>query len=117
MLVHYQHNMKVLLKFAHLNYVSKGLVNEIVSHYEYIWKRTKGYTSTSILRSFHPVLRGDLTFYLYSKALKLCEIFKGMDMSVIRFISAEFEELHFKKDACIIRCNDVRKMIYIVYKG
>ncbi|KAI4457599.1 cyclic nucleotide-gated cation channel subunit a [Holotrichia oblita] len=117
MLVHYQHNIKVLLKFVHQNYISKSLSNEIVSHYEYVWKKTKGYTSTSILHSFHPVLTADFTYHLYSKTLRLCEIFKGIEVNVIRHISISFEELHFKKDACIIRCNDVGSKIYIVYSG
>ncbi|GJQ69135.1 hypothetical protein Trydic_g6293 [Trypoxylus dichotomus] len=117
MLVQYQHDIKSLLKFVKRNYVSKNLINEIVSHYEYTWKRTKGYTSTFILRSFHPVLRADFTYYLYAKTLRLSEIFKGVEVSVIRHISSEFEELHFKKDAYIIRCNDVGDTIYMVYKG
>lgn len=93
------------------------LQQETVAHYEYVWKKTKGHKTTGTLKNFHSVLKADLSFYLYATALKLTYVFNGIDNSTMRFISTFFDEYHYKKDAEIIRCNDINNYIYVVYKG
>lgn len=115
--MHYQHNMKIFLAFMKKYCHKVRLVQDTVAHYEYVWKKTKGYPTTRAIRTFHTVMKRDLTHFLYANALGASYLLHGTDTSFIRYISSSFEEAQFRKDAEIIRCNDISSYIYLVYRG
>lgn len=109
--------MKSFIKFANRNDVPTKLVDYTVQHYEYVWKRTKGYSSSTILKSFHPVLEADFCNHIYVPTLTLVDFFTGISLTDLTHLATNFVEEHFTKGAYIMRCNDVQRSLFIVHRG
>lgn len=97
--------------------IDEDLVALTIENYQYVWKKTQGTEVSKTLSGFHAHLHEDLGFDLYASTFKRTEFFCEADNSFFRLMGVQVREMYFKKDAEIIRCNDVQGLIYIVYKG
>lgn len=113
----FQERVKSFLKFVEKENIDEDLVNATVDHYEYIWKRTQGTDTDNVFRDFHPQLHQDVSYFLYSSTLHNIEFFQDAQEGFYTHFGMHVQELHFRKDSVIIRCNDVQSLMYIVYKG
>lgn len=97
--------------------IDEDLVELTIENYQYVWKKTRGTEVSESLKGFHAHLHEELGYELYSRTLERTEFFSEADNSFFRLMGVQVREIYFKKDAEIIRCNDVQGMIYIVSRG
>lgn len=113
----YQEQVKSFEGFVKKELIDEDLIATTIEHYQYVWKRTHGTDIAKSLSYFYPQLHEDLTFTLYAKTLMAADFFAGADNSFFRVLGVHVNEMYFKKDAEIIRCNDVQSLLYFVFKG
>lgn len=106
-----------MVKFLRNYLVNEALIKEAVDHYENIFNRCQGYDLNVILRNFFCVLCEEFTFSIYWPVLKTSELFSSSNDTDMHNLCAQFTLKHYKKDAMIIRCNDVQRYCYVVFKG
>lgn len=109
--------MKQFLKFAKEVRLEEKLVKETVAHNEYVWKETQGTSIVNVCSKLNLYLRVKFVCFLYEDTLRSTSLFVHLSPYSLRRLALSLEEVHFKKDAHIIRCNDVQTKLYIVYKG
>lgn len=97
--------------------IDEDLIALTIENYQYVWKKTQGTDVTKFLNGFHAQLHEDLAFNFYSSTFKKTEFFRDADNSFFRLMGVQVREMYFKKDAEILRCNDVQGMVYIVCRG
>ncbi|XP_022918862.2 uncharacterized protein [Onthophagus taurus] len=116
-LVEYQHNVNVMIKFMRDKLLTDTIIKEVTDHYENLYTKTQGCDANEILSTFFPMMTREIGNYMYRNMLSSAQLFADADAADIRFLTSLCKEVHFKKDADIIRCNQVQNDIYIVYKG
>ncbi|GJQ67379.1 hypothetical protein Trydic_g8265 [Trypoxylus dichotomus] len=116
-LTQYQHDVNVMVKYLQNYLISETLIKEVVDHYENLFNRSQGHDVNDIVASFFTVLYADFTYFMYWPILKTANLFCGCRSTDIHYLCTHFKQYSYKKDAHIIRCNDVQKFCYIVYKG
>ncbi|KAI4470520.1 cyclic nucleotide-gated cation channel subunit a [Holotrichia oblita] len=113
----HQARMKQFLAFAKDLLLEETLTQSVVQHYEHVWKATLG-TSISIISSkFNLYLRIQFVCFLYEASLRNTKLFAYAPPAIIQRLAPCLNEVHFKRGGIIIRCNDVQKYLYFVYKG
>jgi len=45
--------------------LAEGMKQRILNHYEYVWRKTKGFDPTKLFIGFPSSLHGDITFTMY----------------------------------------------------
>lgn len=113
----YQHDVNIMVKYLQNYLVDETLIKEVVDHYENLFNRYQGYDINQILASFFTVIYADFTYSMYWPVLKTAELFCGSKATDMRYLCSQFKQYIYKKDAQIIRCNDVQEYCYVVYKG
>ncbi|XP_017776010.1 PREDICTED: uncharacterized protein LOC108562248 [Nicrophorus vespilloides] len=116
-LVAHQNSIKNYMRFIKDKCVGNKSRNEILAHVENIWQKCKGEVPSVIFGRFYPKLKHDVFCALNRDALNNSVLFDEVDESFMRLLVPHLEEYDYKKDADIIRCNDVQQMVYIVGKG
>lgn len=104
-------------RFMKHELIDEDLVAHTIQNYQYVWKKTRGIVVHDILNDFHAHLHEDITMDLYADTFKITEFFCDADNSLYRLMSVHVHEMFFKKDAEILRCNDIQQMVYVVSKG
>ena len=66
---------------------------------------------------FNKYMRVRFASFLYERTLRSTAIFSSVSSNFVHVIVTALDEVHFKKDADIIRANDVQGKLYVVYKG
>lgn len=113
----YQARMKQFLKFAKEVKLNRSLIKETISHNEYVWEETQGTSVMDVCSKLNLYLRIKFVCFLYEDTLRSTSLFVNLSSHSLRRLALSLEEVHFKKDAQIIRCNDVQSKLYVVYKG
>ncbi|KAI4460643.1 cyclic nucleotide-gated cation channel subunit a [Holotrichia oblita] len=113
----YQARMKQFLKFAKEVKMSQDLIKETIAHNEYVWKETQGTSVVDVCNKLNLYLRVKFVCFLYEETLRSTSLFVALSQYSLQRLALNLAEVHFKKDAEIIRCNDVQSNLYIVYKG
>lgn len=104
-------------QFMNKEMIDEELLRHTIESYQYVWKKTQGTEISKSIKGFHAHLHEDLTYELYADTFRHAEFFSDADKSFYRLLGVEVREMFFKKDAEIVRCNDVQGLIYIVYRG
>ncbi|KAI4466385.1 helix-turn-helix psq domain [Holotrichia oblita] len=116
-LTQYQHDVNIMVTYLEKYLVDEALIKEAIDHYENLFNRSQGHDINKIIASFYGVLRGDVTFFMYWPVLQTVDLFSGSKENDMHYLCAQFTQHSYKKDAEIIRCNDVQEYCYVVYKG
>lgn len=98
-------------------YVSEDLVQDVLEHFEFVWKKTKGQNVKDQLVKLHNHLHKELALQLYMQTLENVKYFVGVDHSFHNFLCTRLDVTYFKKGADIIRCNDIQGKLFFICKG
>lgn len=109
--------MKQFLAFAKDLALDESLTKEMVDHCEHVWKETLGTDINIISSKFNLYLRIQFVCFLYEASLRNSKLFMLAPAAIIQRLAPSLREVHFKRGATIIRCNDVQRNLYFVHKG
>lgn len=113
----FQEKVDSFQQFMKKEMIDEDLVALTIENYRYVWRKTKGTVVSKFLSEFYAHLHEDLCFELYSSTFQLTEFLSEADSSLHRLLAVQVDEMYFKKDAEIIRYNDVQGMVYLICKG
>lgn len=98
-------------------YVDERLTELTISHFEHVWKKTRGNRISDLLNELHTTLHKDIAHLSYSDTISNVKLFQGLNESFHQMLSLHLSQLYYEKGADIIRCNDVQGNLFIVFKG
>ncbi|XP_022919020.2 uncharacterized protein [Onthophagus taurus] len=116
-LSNHQARMRQFLTFAKSVDLDENITEEMVNHYEYVWRETLGTNITALSKKFNLYLRTQFFSFLYEETLRRTNIFCNAPDAIVQHFLPMLEEQHYKKGAEIIRCNDVQGKMFIVHRG
>ncbi|XP_022907180.2 uncharacterized protein [Onthophagus taurus] len=116
-LTQYQEEMKELRLMVSDKQVDKNIKNEIVNHFENMWKKTKGKKIISVLSVLQSIVKDDLLYEMFGVSLRESSIFKNAPIGFFKSLvqCARYEV--FVHKGILYHVNDVHGNIFILLKG
>lgn len=116
-LVNHRANVKAFRNFMDKEYISEDVAQDVVDHFEHVWKNTGGQSIHTLFQRLYQRQHKIIAYKIYKKTLANVKFLSGINRTIHRTIAFRIEHQFYRKDAEIIRCNDVQKFVYIVHKG
>lgn len=113
----HQDAIRDYLGFTSRKIISNAVKNEMIEHVGNYWKKSNGASPKQIFENFSPFMKEEIFLSLYKDALMMSYFFNSLEESLYRLMVTNLDEMYFKKDADIIRTNDVQDYLYIVESG
>nr|XP_022908671.1 uncharacterized protein LOC111419998 [Onthophagus taurus] len=113
----YQEAMQRLNLFLSYRKIDKHLKNELINHFEYRWKRTKGKSIHKSFKFFKRSFKVEALYNIYGILLTESTIFPTPNEGFFRSLLLEVEHEMYLKRGYIYRVNDVNDDVFILLKG
>ncbi|KAF2892501.1 hypothetical protein ILUMI_13673 [Ignelater luminosus] len=116
-LLAYQDAMKAIRDFMNKHKVAVDLQQKLVAHYELKWTRKQGRDIHDSISKFNCSLQEDILYDIYGRTIRRTSVFIVDNKAFLRSLLLEVSHDINTKDSYIIRVNDVKKDVYLMYKG
>lgn len=82
-----------------------------------MFKKSKGRNFNKLMDMFHTTLKRDFGVAVYAATLYKSQLFRNADPCFYSHLACDMLISYYKKDAEIIRCNDVQHNLFVVHRG
>lgn len=116
-LVNFQERRRRYYTLASKMQIPKVLIDELIEHYKYMFKKTRTDEAKDILEPFYPHIQEAIQLAMFAPTLYQTKILEMEGSELHRFIAPFITEQYYIINATILRCNDINRNIFIVKKG
>lgn len=116
-LIRHQDAMRALLKFMNYRRIDKRLKNEVIAHFELIWKKAGILKINEVMSPFTLSFRKGVLFEVFGARVLRSHIFGLAGEPVIRTLLLRAKHEIILKTGIIYSVNDVLGNIFLLYKG
>ena len=116
-LLRYQNAIKELTIFMNYKKIEKKLKNEVLFHFEYVWRKKQGKDINNIIKIFPNGFQQNLLFNLFGHVMLQSKMFSLCDRSVIQNLLLCGKHEIILKAGVIYKVNDVLNHMYFLVKG
>ncbi|XP_017776362.1 PREDICTED: uncharacterized protein LOC108562508 [Nicrophorus vespilloides] len=116
-LMEYQTHTMELKHFMQRENVNRRLQKQILTYFDYVWKRTIGFDGIKPVKLCHDALKEDWIVRYYEPVLEKVPIFEDLSFIAGIAIGIHLLEDYFVDRAIIINFNDIIDKAYIIRAG